>query len=74
VKSCGTIIASYVSALVAFSGGIDSSLALTVAARALPEERVLAVTRNVALSGLWGASWGPQTDPRSPAWQGGVAS
>lgn len=32
------------SALVAFSGGVDSSLALAVAARALPEESVLAVT------------------------------
>lgn len=32
------------SALVAFSGGVDSSLALAVAARALPRESVLAVT------------------------------
>ena len=30
----------------AFSGGVDSSLALAVAARALPRERVLAVTPN----------------------------
>ena len=40
------IIAPYGSALVAFSGGVDSSLALAVAARALPKERVLAVTSN----------------------------
>ena len=36
----------YESALVAFSGGVDSSLALAVAARALPKHRVLAVTSN----------------------------
>ncbi len=40
------IIAAHESALVAFSGGVDSSLALAVAARALPKERVLAVTSN----------------------------
>lgn len=40
------IIAPYGSALVAFSGGVDSSLALAVAARALPKERVLAITSN----------------------------
>jgi PP-loop superfamily ATP-utilizing enzyme len=40
------IVAPYESALVAFSGGVDSSLALAVAARALPKERVLAVTSN----------------------------
>jgi uncharacterized protein len=34
------------SALVAFSGGVDSSLVLAVAARALPRHRVLAVTSN----------------------------
>jgi pyridinium-3,5-biscarboxylic acid mononucleotide sulfurtransferase len=38
------IVAPRGSALVAFSGGVDSSLALAVAARALPEGRVLAVT------------------------------
>jgi len=40
------IVAPYGSALVAFSGGVDSSLALAVAARVLPKERVLAVTSN----------------------------
>ncbi|CAA9419802.1 ATP-utilizing enzyme of the PP-loop superfamily [uncultured Rubrobacteraceae bacterium] len=40
------IVAPRGSALVAFSGGVDSSLALAVAARALPEGRVLAVTSN----------------------------
>ena len=40
------IIAAHASALVAFSGGVDSSLALAVAARALPNDRVLAVTSN----------------------------
>ena len=41
-----SIIAPYGSALVAFSGGVDSSLALAVAGRALPKGRVLAVTSN----------------------------
>jgi uncharacterized protein len=41
-----SIVAPCASALVAFSGGVDSSLALAVAARALPKERVLAVTSN----------------------------
>lgn len=40
------IVAPHGSALVAFSGGVDSSLALAVAARALPEDKVLAVTSN----------------------------
>ena len=39
------ILAPHGSALVAFSGGVDSSLALA-AARALPKHRVLAVTSN----------------------------
>jgi uncharacterized protein len=38
------IVTPHGSALVAFSGGVDSSLALAVAARALPLDRVLAVT------------------------------
>ncbi len=40
------IVAPYRSALVAFSGGVDSSLALAVAARSLLKEKVLAVTSN----------------------------
>ena len=40
------IVVPYGSALVAFSGGVDSSLALAICARALPRERVLAVTSN----------------------------
>jgi uncharacterized protein len=40
------IISPYGSALVAFSGGVDSSLALAVTVRALPGGKVLAVTSN----------------------------
>ena len=40
------IVSPYGSALVAFSGGVDSCLALAVAARALPKGRVVAVTSN----------------------------
>jgi pyridinium-3,5-biscarboxylic acid mononucleotide sulfurtransferase len=40
------LVAPYGSALVAFSGGVDSSLALAICARALPKGNVLAVTSN----------------------------
>src|ERR687898_1559594 len=46
LKELEEIISPYGSALVAFSGGVDSSLALAIAARALPRGRVLAVTSN----------------------------
>ncbi len=46
IEELEAIIAPYGSALVAFSGGVDSSLALAIAARALPKEKVLAVTSN----------------------------
>src|SRR5918997_6859286 len=40
------IVAPYGSALVAFSGGVDSSVALAICARALPTQSVLAVASN----------------------------
>lgn len=46
LRELETLIAPYRSALVAFSGGVDSSLALAVAARALTAGKVLAVTSN----------------------------
>ena len=46
LRELEAVVAPHGSALVAFSGGVDSSLALAVAARALPKERVLAVTSN----------------------------
>ncbi len=46
LKQLEGIVAPYGSALVAFSGGVDSSLALAIAARALPNYKVLAVTSN----------------------------
>src|SRR3712207_5100367 len=46
MKELEEIVAPYGSALVAFSGGVDSSLALAICARALPREKVLAVTSN----------------------------
>jgi pyridinium-3,5-biscarboxylic acid mononucleotide sulfurtransferase len=46
LRELGRIVAPYGSALVAFSGGVDSSLALAICARALPKEKVLAVTSN----------------------------
>ncbi|BBL78533.1 7-cyano-7-deazaguanine synthase [Rubrobacter xylanophilus] len=44
IRELEAIVAPHGSALVAFSGGVDSSLALAVAVRALSRERVLAVT------------------------------
>ncbi|MGB3681604.1 MAG: ATP-dependent sacrificial sulfur transferase LarE [Rubrobacteraceae bacterium] len=46
LKELENTLAPYGSALVAFSGGVDSSLALAIAARALPKDKVLAVTSN----------------------------
>ena len=46
IEELEAVVTPYGSALVAFSGGVDSSLALAVAARALPKKRVLAVTSN----------------------------
>ena len=46
LRALEEIVAPHGSALVAFSGGVDSSLALAICARALPKERVLAVTSN----------------------------
>jgi pyridinium-3,5-biscarboxylic acid mononucleotide sulfurtransferase len=46
LRELGRIVAPYGSALVAFSGGVDSSLALAICARVLPREQVLAVTSN----------------------------
>src|SRR5215217_3320705 len=46
LRELEAMVAPYGSALVAFSGGVDSSLALAIVARALPKERVLAVTSN----------------------------
>ncbi|QYJ14320.1 Pyridinium-3,5-bisthiocarboxylic acid mononucleotide synthase [Rubrobacter xylanophilus DSM 9941] len=44
IRELEALVAPHGSALVAFSGGVDSSLALAVAVRALSRERVLAVT------------------------------
>ncbi len=46
LRELEAIVAPHGSALVAFSGGVDSSLALAIAARALPKDKVLAVTSN----------------------------
>jgi uncharacterized protein len=46
LKELEGIVVPYGSAIVAFSGGVDSSLALAICARALPKDNVLAVTSN----------------------------
>lgn len=46
MKKLEEVIERYGSALVAFSGGVDSSLALAVTSRVLPKDKVLAVTSN----------------------------
>ena len=46
IEELEAVVAPHGSALVAFSGGVDSSLALAVTVRALSKGRVLAVTSN----------------------------
>jgi pyridinium-3,5-biscarboxylic acid mononucleotide sulfurtransferase len=46
LRELESVVAPYGSALVAFSGGVDSSLVLAIAARALCNDKVLAVTSN----------------------------
>ncbi|CAN5130412.1 ATP-dependent sacrificial sulfur transferase LarE [soil metagenome] len=46
LKELEGLLVPHGSALVAYSGGVDSSLALAVAARAFPRDSVLAVTSN----------------------------
>src|ERR687884_1471145 len=46
IEELEAVVAPHGSALVAFSGGVDSSLALVVTVRALSKGRVLAVTSN----------------------------
>src|SRR5919107_5507614 len=46
LKELEGIVGPYGSAIVAFSGGVDSSLALAICARSLPKGNVLAVTSN----------------------------
>ena len=46
IRELEKLITPHGSALVAFSGGVDSSLALAIAARALPKDQVIAVTSN----------------------------
>jgi len=46
LRELESVVGPYGSALVAFSGGVDSSLALAVATRALSNDKVLAVTSN----------------------------
>src|SRR5919107_2779423 len=46
LKELEGIVGPYGSAIVAFSGGVDSSLALAICSRALPKGNVLAVTSN----------------------------
>jgi pyridinium-3,5-biscarboxylic acid mononucleotide sulfurtransferase len=46
LRELESVVTPYGSALVAFSGGVDSSLVLAIAARALCNDKVLAVTSN----------------------------
>ena len=57
LRELESVVGPYGSALVAFSGGVDSSLALAVATRALSNDKVLAVTSNNETYLPWSWTW-----------------